>query len=252
MEEKLVSEGKCLFCGEKFSKKAIHRHIAKHLSEKVKTGNSGISFLVKIETPKKWGDTPYFLSLWIDGKCEFSAIDDFLRAIWLDCCGHMSAFSIPRKKTDSTPKFNFKTMDDFLSQFNDDEEEYPGEISMNKKAKDVLFKGLKLNYTYDFGSSTNLVLTVIEEYPINADEKVVLLSRNEPPEMMCAMCGKAPATQICTSCMYDGDAEFCDKCATKHEKKCEDFADYASMPVVNSPRMGVCGYTGGTIDTERD
>jgi hypothetical protein len=24
------------------------------------------------------------------------------------------------------------------------------------------------------------------------------------------------------------------------------------MPIVNSPRMGVCGYEGGTIDKERD
>jgi hypothetical protein len=52
--------------------------------------------------------------------------------------------------------------------------------------------------------------------------------------------------------MYDDDAEFCDKCAKKHAKKCEDFDDYASMPVVNSPRMGVCTYEGGVIDIERD
>jgi len=30
------------------------------------------------------------------------------------------------------------------------------------------------------------------------------------------------------------------------------YADYAAMPVVNSPRMGVCAYEGGTIDRERD
>jgi hypothetical protein len=46
---------------------------------------------------------------------------------------------------------------------------------------------------------------------------------------------------------------FCEKCAKKHAKECEDFADgYAVMPVVNSPRMGVCAYEGGCIDTERD
>jgi hypothetical protein len=52
--------------------------------------------------------------------------------------------------------------------------------------------------------------------------------------------------------MYEEDAGFCDKCAEKHAKKCADFEDYASLPIVNSPRMGVCGYMGGTIDTERD
>ena len=31
-----------------------------------------------------------------------------------------------------------------------------------------------------------------------------------------------------------------------------DFAEYASLPVVNSPRIGVCAYEGGIIDTERD
>jgi hypothetical protein len=45
---------------------------------------------------------------------------------------------------------------------------------------------------------------------------------------------------------------FCKKCAGQHAKTCSDFADYAAMPVVNSPRMAVCAYDGGTIDTQRD
>jgi len=93
---------------------------------------------------------------------------------------------------------------------------------------------------------------VMGEYPVKADKKIVLLSRNEPFKIPCCICDKAPATQICSICMYDGPAEFCDKCAEKHAEECEDFADNASMPVANSPRMGVCAYTGGLIDTERD
>jgi len=65
---------------------------------------------------------------------------------------------------------------------------------------------------------------------------------------MCSICRKVPATQVCAI-----DAHvFCDKCAKKHAKKCVDFAEHASMKVVNSPRMGVCGYEGGGIDKERD
>jgi hypothetical protein len=52
--------------------------------------------------------------------------------------------------------------------------------------------------------------------------------------------------------MYQGYSFFCEKCAAKHEDTCSDFQDYANMPVVNSPRMGVCGYEGGSIDKERD
>jgi hypothetical protein len=124
---------------------------------------------------------------------------------------------------------------------------------MNCKVKKALNKGLTLDYEYDFGSTTELCLTVMDEYPVKSEQEIVLLSRNEPPEIMCSTCGKVPATQICTVCMYgDGNYLFCDKCAPKHAKKCEDFADYASMPIVNSPRMGECAYMGGTIDVERD
>jgi len=51
--------------------------------------------------------------------------------------------------------------------------------------------------------------------------------------------------------MYEEEAKFCDICAKKHAKKCEDFAEYAAMPVVNSPRMGVCAYN-EDFDVERD
>jgi hypothetical protein len=223
MQEKIKSEGKCLFCGKTFAKAGINRHLATHLNEKVGAGVSGKSFLVKVETAKRWGSTPFFLSLWIDGETKLKNLDTFLRGIWLECCGHMSAFSDSR-----------------------------GEIAMSRKVKDIFRKEIVVEYEYDFGSSTNLSITVVDEYPIKADKKIVLLSRNEPLQVMCSMCGKVPATQICSVCMYDGNALFCDKCAKKHAKECEDFADYASMPVCNSPRAGVCAYDGGTIDKERD
>ena len=219
MEEKIKSEGKCLFCGKTFAKAGINRHLETHLKEKIANGKTGKSFFVKVETNKGWGPTPYFLSLWIDGETSLKTIDKFLRDIWLECCGHMSSFS---------------------------------EAGMTKKTQDLFEKGLQLVYEYDFGSTTSLTLTVVDEYPIKADKKIVLLSRNEPLKIMCSVCGKLPAVELCTVCMYDEEAVFCEKCAKKHSKKCEDFFDYAAMPVVNSPRMGVCAYEGGCIDEERD
>ena len=68
---------------------------------------------------------------------------------------------------------------------------------------------------------------------------------------MCGICTKEPAVTICAVHVYQGGF-FCDKCAQQHEEECEDFADCAKMPVVNSPRMGVCGYEGGSIDQKRD
>ena len=248
MQESMKSEGKCLFCGEIFTKVGINKHLFAHLKEIGKSGQSGQSFLLKVEPLKRRSETPYFLSLWVDGETTLKTIDTFLRDIWLECCGHLSAFTLPGQKTAN--KFNLKGI--YNSFLVDNDSEYSDEISMRKKTKVVFSKGLKLEYTYDFGSSTQLNITVISEIPVKADKKIVLLSRNEPLEILCSVCKKAPATQICTMCCYDEDAEFCEKCAKKHEKMCNDFADYAAMPVVNSPRMGICGYKGGSIDTERD
>jgi hypothetical protein len=184
-------------------------------------------------------------------------LDTFLRGIWLECCGHMSAFRNPKLHGNSGGMFDLMEAYEYLEKGNVKKyetmmENTAGEVPKSRKAKDILYKGLVLEYEYDFGSTTELSLTVVDEYPIKADKEIVLLSRNEPLKIMCASCGKAPATQMCNVCMYNEDATFCDACAKKHAKKCEDFAEYASMPIVNSPRMGVCAYTGGTIDTERD
>ena len=96
MQEKLKSDGKCLFCGKTFAKAGINRHLATHLKEKAEPGKS---FLVKVETDKRWGSSPYFLSLWVDGEATLKAMYKFLRDIWLECCGHLSAFRNPKRRS---------------------------------------------------------------------------------------------------------------------------------------------------------
>jgi hypothetical protein len=255
-EEKLKSEGKCLFCGKTFSKAGVNRHLKTHLENKSSDNKVGTSFLLKVETNPYWGTTPYFLSLWIDGETKMVELDDFLRGIWLECCGHMSAFRDPKRQRGGG-MWNFFEAEELLQKGKTKEyeklmEESAGEIPMSRKAKKVFCQDYKLEYEYDFGSTTELLITTLAQYPFKADKSIVLLSRNEPPKIMCSDCGKEPATKICTVCMYEDNALFCEKCAKKHEKECSDFEDYAAMPVVNSPRMGVCGYEGGTIDVERD
>ena len=65
-----------------------------------------------------------------------------------------------------------------------------------------------------------------------------LLARNLPPAFPCRVCGE-PAEIICMECVWDNKDEFyCEKCYEKHGH------DDVSMAVVNSPRMGECGYDG--------
>ncbi len=214
----LISKGKCDICNEMYPKRSITRHLSSHLKQKpIEKGKQ--SFHLKIESG------PFFIHLLADSKILFEKLDAFLRAIWLECCGHMSSFSIGRAFGGN-------------------------EIPMGKQIGSVLNKGLKLEYVYDFGSSTQLDIKVEGDYSFSVKEGIQLLSRNEPLELICYLCNKKPATQIC-SVHYDEDNLFCEKCSIKHEASCED-ADYALMAIVNSPRFGVCGYEGGMIDTERD
>ncbi|MDR3366622.1 MAG: hypothetical protein LBO71_06615 [Prevotellaceae bacterium] len=257
MKQEIKSEGKCLFCGSTFAKASIIRHLQTHLAQKAKDGQKGLSFLVKIEADPSYGISQHFLSLWVDGDASMGDVDGFLRDIWLECCDHQSSFTNPKNRRQGGIVLDIRKVQDFLQngkivEFAKVMEGSNGEVSMSQETSKVFQKGLKLKYEYDFGSSTKLLLTVIQEYPFKADKDIVLLSRNEPLEILCNMCGKEPATQLCTVHDWNEDSLFCEKCAKEHAKTCPDFEEYAAMPVVNSPRMGVCAYEGGCIDTERD
>ncbi len=235
--KELHSEGKCVFCGKTFAKAAISKHLNSHFKNDFISKSCEKSYHVRVECAEM------FLNLWVDGNALLEDVDDFLRAIWLECCGHMSSFSDPAaKKAVRRGVVLFNDGDDFM---------IPGEISKDEKASDVLVKNMKLDYEYDFGSTTRLEIKVLEEFSCKAVKNIVLLSRNMPLEIYCLVCKKNIATVICSVCAGYDVALFCKACAKLHEKECEDFPD-CSLPVVNSPRMGVCGYEGGQTDKARD
>lgn len=67
------------------------------------------------------------------------------------------------------------------------------------------------------------------------------MARNNQPIVDCMECGK-PATYLCMECMIEEDeaGTLCDQHAEDHPH--EDYGE--PMPIVNSPRVGMCGYTG--------
>jgi hypothetical protein len=241
----LKSEGQCVFCNEVFDRAVISRHLKTHFTKMEKTTANENSYHIKVENESRSGKSPYFLNLWLSHKARFEDIDDFLRGIWVECCGHMSSFTDieTRKKNRKAP---------YVFDFNFDKKD-EAEIDMSKKVSKLFYEKQKIEYQYDFGTTTTLLLTVVAVLPIKAPNTIMLLSRNEPLELICETCKKEPATQICSVHGYNGeDNIFCRKCAKKHAKICDDFDDYAAMPIVNSPRMGECAYEGGNIDKGRD
>jgi len=163
----------------------------------------------------------YWLHLDVRASAKLADLDDFLREIWLECCGHMSAFEIEGRRYSVAPMGEY------------------GERGMRQELGKALRPGMEFFHEYDFGSTTHLTLKVASERDGELrPEPIQLLARNAPPEIPCGTCGK-PATQVCTECGYEPEGWLCDGCARDHECDEDMF-----LPVVNSPRVGVCGYTG--------
>jgi hypothetical protein len=70
-------------------------------------------------------------------------------------------------------------------------------------------------------------------------KEIRVLARNEPPPIPCDECGDEVATQICMECSWSGKGWLCEQCSQTHSCDEEMF-----LPVVNSPRVGVCAYSG--------
>lgn len=154
-----------------------------------------------------------------DGTLEY--LDRFLRDTWLECYGHLSAFTIEGRTYAS-----------------DASEEMEDE-SIDVELGEVLSVGTKFYHEYDFGTTTELALRVASEREGEFRGKFIqLLARNDPPSITRESCGRI-ATQVCSGCIWSGEGWLCDECAGEHGCGEEMF-----LPVVNSPRVGMCGYTG--------
>ncbi|MDR0764897.1 MAG: plasmid pRiA4b ORF-3 family protein [Synergistaceae bacterium] len=190
------TQGNCFICGKTAGKTAIKNHILKEHN-----GGGESCCLIKAEGAY---NKDYWLYFSVPADARLSAVDGFLRNIWCECCGHLSAFRLGG-----------------------------GEFGKSRKLSS-LCAGNTLLYEYDFGSTTEILVTVVDEISRPAQrEKARLLARNVPPPEECVKCG-APATQINA---LEGEA-LCDKCAESVED------DAALLPVVNSPRYGECAYDG--------
>lgn len=211
----VTSLGACCACDAELTKASMRGHVLTKCPER-KAGTQE-RFLITVTGR---GASEYWLFLDAAPSVTLGRLDSLLRQVWLECCGHLSAFEIAGHTYESDPDYGSKGMGTTLGR--------------------VLEPGLAFSHVYDYGSSTSLVLRVSGIRTVApAKEAVRLLAQNLPLSFECE-CGQ-PAKQICTECMYSlgPEAVFCETCLGDHD--CGD--DYA-LPLVNSPRVGVCGYSG--------
>ncbi len=237
MGERSKTYGVCAICDFRADKAGMTRHLAKgpHAQDNP-AGELAPLYHMRVEG----ADGLYWLDVEARANARLRHLDQFLREIWLECCGHLSEFEI--EGVDYQVKLfpEDRGLESAFSQgFG------PRSRSMSARLGDILFPGLAFRYRYDFGSTTQLRLKVVRAYDGRASRKPVrLLARNEAPLWHCAEC-TAAATKICALCGdYPEDIAFCEAHARVHGVNVHRGDDAAFLPVVNSPRMGVCAYAG--------
>ena len=221
MARRKHSRGKCAFCGREMTRGGLSRHLqaCRQREEAIREANLGPGseqILCHLQVQDAWaGD--YWLHLEMKGSATLADLDDYLRAIWLECCGHLSRFSVGGWGGD--------------------------EISKRRRAEQVFRPGLELTHIYDYGTSSETLIKMVDARtgrPLTP-HPIVLMARNDQPEAECVECGK-PATSLCLECVYEMDepGTLCDEHAREHPH--DDYGE--PMPFVNSPRVGMCGYSG--------
>jgi hypothetical protein len=234
--------GTCRLCGSRIDKAQMTNHLKACLASHAAPAAgqpSGRCFHLVVDGGKYAPE--YWLHVAAPAEATFGDLDRELRDIWLECCGHMSAFRFPQPKRQRGLPVDFNAL---VAQMMSAEAELDAEQKlMSQPLAAKLRARMTFTHEYDFGTTTTLVLRVVGEWPLAIDKKrrrsrLRLLARNEPPPIPCGVCGK-PATAVCAQCLYDGTGWVCITCAPQH-----DCGEDMLLPNVNSPRVGQCGYCG--------
>jgi len=219
MAKQAAAPGTCFICNEPITKRTAITHLKKkHAGE---TGDE--RFAIIVDTTYS---SPYWMVLLVKPDATLEDLDRSLRDIWLECCGHLSAFTINGTEYQSSSESG---MDD----------DFGDERSMKIKIQSVLCPGMTFLHEYDFGTTTELRLKVADSIIWHKEkDKIIAAGMNDQPEFPCSKCGEPACyhdmeneTVLCVDCSSDQDLEEC-----------------YLLPICNSPRTGQCAYEGGKYD----
>lgn len=215
------SRGTCLFCGEIVTKRGVIKHLEKcpkwlEQLQAAETSSWPTETLWHLRVQDAY-DKDYWLDLEMAGSATLDKLDKYLRAIWLECCGHLSKFTIGG---------------------------WGGtDIGKARKADSIFEEGLTLRHLYDFGTTSETDIRVLGTRigKMISKHPITLLARNIQPDALCQVCGQ-PANWLCIECIEEEDKTgyLCDEHVEDHPHE----AYGEPMGVYNSPRMGMCGYDG--------
>ncbi|HEY0739028.1 MAG TPA: hypothetical protein VGD69_29180 [Herpetosiphonaceae bacterium] len=116
----------------------------------------------------------FWLHLEMDGMARLIDLDTYLRAIWLECCGHLSQFSIGGWDGAAMP--------------------------IKRKIADIFTPDVVVTHIYDFGTSSETLIKAVGTRTGQPLTKfpIFLMARNNPPEEVCIECSRQ-ASALCMS-----------------------------------------------------
>ncbi|MDM8529331.1 hypothetical protein QUF58_14145 [Anaerolineales bacterium HSG24] len=217
MARKNQTRGKCNFCQKEMTREGLVRHLSsckerQRVIEKA-TGRSQQIYHLQIQDAII-GD--FWLHIEIGAVATLKNLDHYLRWIWLECCGHLSQFSVGGWHGE--------------------------EFDMDCPIGEIFtVGGDKLTHIYDFGTESQSIIKAVairDGKPLSKNP-IFLMARNNIPEVTCMECDK-PATWLCTDCMWEAEVTGL-LCDTHNETHVHPDV---ILPFVNSPRTGLCGYDG--------
>ncbi len=220
MPGKKQSKGNCAFCDKELSKGGMSKHLAtcaarQSAIEKAvqKKGADETIYHLRIQDSYR---PEFWLNLEMRGGKQLKDLDNYLRAIWLECCGHLSEFSLGG---------------------------FQNTVGMSRTVEKVFSSAEEVMHIYDFGTSSETLVkrvAVRQGKPLSS-KPIFLMARNNPIAETCIECDK-PATHLCMECMYEDETwgTLCAEHAESHPHN-----NYGEpVELMNSPRVGMCGYDG--------
>ena len=238
-----ISLGTCALCQDTVNDITASGHLVECIAQQnlpAPSGTDPSGYDQSLHLSVHDGSGLYWMELAVRADTTLRQLDGFLRGMWLECCGHLSEFTILGVRyTNLAPHRDDPNAAAIRADYwMEDNEEH-----MDVAVADMMPTNALVSYEYDYGSTTELFLENLGRHgdlvsllrprqPWHGD-RVMVLARNEPDEE-CVACGKPARWRLLAP---DSDAPepvpFCDECRPEAGRY---------HPVMNSPREGTDCY----------
>ena len=252
--------GVCHLCHDEVDGDRIRRHLIRCISDltglqpsqTLSRRNPRKTAYISVRAPNR----PHWMELGVRCDVTLRELDQFLRAVWLECCGHLSHFTINGVE--------YSVVVPMPGENRNFEPESKREASwrhMGRSISAAIPPLTAFHHEFDYGSTTELELEhlavfgeliqkVAPTQPWHGG-KIVILARNQS-QRGCLRCGRPAQWKLAPQ--YDEYEHSDDELHVDEAVLCEDDldpitfceecapADSDFIPLANSPRVGVNCY----------